>query len=52
MPWNYLIAGHGNDTSKYAKKEIIKYFALLKNRVSHAIDDVDAFSELEFYEEE
>lgn len=82
MNWDYLVAGHGYDTSKNATKDIRKYFTLLKQRVLEAIENeveastitkfvkleefkdfamydifnkrniFDAFSELEFYEEE
>lgn len=82
IEWNYLVAGHGHDTSKTSANEIKEYTSLLKQRVLKAIEDevdadnitkivtldefknhsmydlfnkrnvFDAYSELEFYEEE
>ena len=37
--WNYLVAGHGLDTSKTAINETVEYFTLLKQRVLEAIEN-------------
>jgi len=37
--WDYFIPGHGFDTSKHGLDEAEKYFKLLYERVSKAIDD-------------
>lgn len=37
--WNYLIPGHGYNTSKTALNEAKEYFTLLKGRVLNAIED-------------
>lgn len=37
--WNYLIPGHGFDTSKNAIKETEQYFKLLKERVLEAVEE-------------
>ena len=39
IEWEYLVAGHGYDTSKTATKEIRKYFTLLKERILQSIED-------------
>lgn len=44
--WNYLIAGHGFDTSKTAMDETLKYFTLLKERILKAIEDETSGSEI------
>ena len=37
--WDYLVAGHGLDTSKTALNEATEYFSLLKERVLEAIEN-------------
>lgn len=37
--WNYIVAGHGNNTSKTALEHTENYFSLLKSRVMDAIED-------------
>jgi cyclase len=37
--WNYLVAGHGVDTSKTAIDEAVEYFTLLKQRILEAIEN-------------
>ena len=37
--WNYLVAGHGLDTSKSAINETTQYFSLLKERIIEAIEN-------------
>ena len=37
--WNYLVAGHGLDTSKTAIDEAVEYFTLLKQRVLEATEN-------------
>lgn len=39
IQWDYLIAGHGHDTSKTAADEIKQYTSLLKQRVLKAIEE-------------
>lgn len=45
LKWDYLIPGHGHDTSKTAANEIRLYTSLLKERILLAVEDeVDADS--------
>ena len=44
--WNYLVAGHGLDTSKTAINEAVEYFTLLKQRVLEAIENETNGSEI------
>jgi glyoxylase-like metal-dependent hydrolase (beta-lactamase superfamily II) len=44
--WNYLVAGHGLDTSKTAINEAVEYFTLLKQRVLEAIENEISGSEI------
>lgn len=37
--WDYLVAGHGLDTSKTAINDTVEYFSLLKQRVLEAIEN-------------
>jgi glyoxylase-like metal-dependent hydrolase (beta-lactamase superfamily II) len=44
--WNYLVAGHGLDTSKTAINEAVEYFTLLKQRVLEAIENETTGNEI------
>jgi glyoxylase-like metal-dependent hydrolase (beta-lactamase superfamily II) len=44
--WDYLVAGHGLDTSKTAINEASEYFSLLKERVLEAIENDTSGTEI------
>ena len=44
--WNYLVAGHGLDTSKTAINDTVEYFSLLKQRVLEAIENDTSGTEI------
>ena len=44
--WDYLVAGHGLDTSKTALNEANEYFTLLKQRVLEAIENDTSGTEI------
>ena len=44
--WDYLVAGHGLDTSKTAINDASKYFSLLKQRILEAIENETTGNEI------